>query len=127
NRIRNELLPLMEDIAGRDLVPVLARQAELLRDESDLLDQLAAAIDPTDAAALRDAPEPIARRAVRALLRGEHPPTAAEVDRVLDAARLEATACEVEGGRRVARSRCRLTITECTRVRAVPAADVLVP
>ena len=112
NRIRHELLPLMEDIAGRDLVPLLARQAQLLRDEADLLDELAGKIDPHDAGALRDAPEPLARRAVRALLRGEHPPTAAEVDRVLDVARLEATACEVEGGRRVARSRGRLTITE---------------
>ena len=111
NRVRHELLPLMEEIAGRDLVPVLARQAELLRDEADLLDELAANVDPTDASALRSAPLPLARRAVRALLRAEHPPTAAEVDRVLAVARLEAVACEVEGGRRVSRSAGRLTVT----------------
>jgi len=112
NRVRHELLPLMEAIAGRDLVPVLARQAELLRDEAELLEELAAVIDPHDAAALRSAPEPLARRAVRALLRAEHPPTAAEVERVLEVARLETKACEVEGGRRVSRSQGRLSVAE---------------
>ena len=49
NRVRHELLPVMNQLAGRDLVPVLIRQADLLRDDSDLLDELAAALDPTDA------------------------------------------------------------------------------
>jgi tRNA(Ile)-lysidine synthase len=112
NRVRHELLPLMNEIAGRDLVPVLARQAELLREEADLLDGLAAAVDHFDAAALRAAPGPVARRAVRALLRDEHPPTAADVERVLDVVRLEAKACEVTGGRRVSRSAGRLSVTD---------------
>ena len=47
NRVRHELLPLMNELARRDLVPVLARQADLFRDDSDLLDELAANIDPT--------------------------------------------------------------------------------
>ena len=34
NRVRHELFPLARDIAGRDLVPVLARQAGLLADEA---------------------------------------------------------------------------------------------
>ena len=41
NRVRHELLPLLDDIAGRDLVPLLVRQADLLREEADLLDALA--------------------------------------------------------------------------------------
>ena len=108
NRVRHEVLPLLEEVAGRDLVPVLGRQAELLRDEADLLDELAAAVDPADSGALAALPTPLARRAVRRLLGGEHPPGAAAVERVLAVARLEAGACEVAGGRRVRRSAGRL-------------------
>jgi tRNA(Ile)-lysidine synthase len=110
NRVRHELLPLLESIAGRDLVPVLVRQAGLLRDESDLLDALAAEVDPTDARQLRAASPPVARRAVRRWLRDEHPPTAAEVERVLDVAHLAVVACELSGGRRVSRHRGRLVL-----------------
>ena len=93
-----------------DLVPILARQAGLLRDDADLINDLATGIDATDAKALANAPAPLARRAVRALLRGEHPPTAAEVERVLQVARLEKKACEVAGGVRVSRSGGRMTV-----------------
>jgi tRNA(Ile)-lysidine synthase len=110
NRVRHELLPLLNEIAGRDVVPILARQATLLRDEADLLDALAAAIDPADAKALRGAPSPLARRAVRALLSDDHPPDAAAVERVLAVAAGDAKATEVLGGRRVARSRGRLRV-----------------
>ncbi len=51
NRVRHELLPLCAQVAGRDPVPVLARQAGVLRDEVVLLDRLAAEAlpDPADA------------------------------------------------------------------------------
>ena len=115
NRVRHELLPLLADMAGRDPVPVLVRQASLLRDEADLLDALAGDIDATDAPALTAAPLPLARRAVRRLLRDEHPPTAAEVDRVLAVARHDARACEVAGGRRVSRSANRIAVLPADR------------
>jgi tRNA(Ile)-lysidine synthase len=108
NRVRHELLPLLDAIAERDLVPVLARQAELLRADAELLDQLADALDPTDAAALAAAPLALARRAVRRWLRTgdeQHPPDRAAVERVLEVARGEAVACDVGGGRTVRRSR----------------------
>jgi tRNA(Ile)-lysidine synthase len=110
NRIRSELLPMCSDIAGRDVVPVLARQARLLAGDADLLDSVAALLDPTDAAALAAAPPAQARRAVRGWLAGDdsYPPPAAAVDRVLEVARLERKATEVPGGVRVARSRGRL-------------------
>ncbi|HEV7887408.1 MAG TPA: tRNA lysidine(34) synthetase TilS [Acidimicrobiales bacterium] len=110
NRVRHELLPLLDAVAGRDVAPVLARQAALLRDEADLLDALARALDPADAKALAAAPVALARRAVRRLLSGEHPPDAAAVERVLAVARGEAVACEVAPGRRVRRSGGRLTV-----------------
>jgi len=110
NRVRHELLPLLDDVAQRDVAAVLARQADLLREEAALLDALAEAIDPTDARALAAAPAPLARRAVRAWLRGAYPPDAAAVERVLAVARGEATATEVGGGQRVARTGQRLRL-----------------
>ncbi|HEY5109447.1 MAG TPA: ATP-binding protein, partial [Acidimicrobiales bacterium] len=111
NRVRAELLLLCSDIAGRDVVPVLARQARLLAGDADLLDAVADLLDPTDAAALAAAPPAQARRAVRGWLAGDgaYPPPAAAVDRVLEVARLERRATEVPGGVRVARSRGRLS------------------
>jgi tRNA(Ile)-lysidine synthase len=117
NRVRHELLPLLEAIAERDVVPVLARQADLVRDDVALLDELAAALDPCDARALAAAPPPLARRAVRRWLRTggpggdeQHPPDGATVERVLGVARGESVACELPGGWRVARSRGRLRL-----------------
>lgn len=111
NRVRHHLLPTLAEVAGRDPVPVLARQAALLADDAALLEALAAEVDPTDVAALRAAPAPLARRAVRRWLRhGEeaHPPSSAEVARVLAVAAGDAVACEVAGGRRVWRRAGRL-------------------
>lgn len=110
NRVRHDLLPRLDAAAQRDLTPVLVRQADLLRDENDLLDQWAATIDPTDARALTTAPLPLARRAVREWLTGEHPPDAATVERVLAVARGDAAACDIGAGRSVRRSQQRLAI-----------------
>jgi tRNA(Ile)-lysidine synthase len=113
NRLRAEGIPLLADIAGRDVVPVLARQAALAADDVELLESLAGDIDPTDVVALRSAPAALARRAVRSWLRSgpeQHPPSAAEVARVLDVAHGHHQACEVSGGRRVARRAGQLTL-----------------
>ncbi|MGH9120127.1 MAG: tRNA lysidine(34) synthetase TilS [Acidimicrobiales bacterium] len=113
NRVRHEVVPLLSDVAQRDVAPVLARQADLMAADAALLDDLAAGLDPTDARALAAAPEPLARRAIRAWLRtgdDRHPPDAATVARVLAVARGERAATEVAGGRRVARSEGRLRV-----------------
>jgi tRNA(Ile)-lysidine synthase len=110
NRIRHELLPLLDAIAERDVAALLARQAEGLRDEAALLDDLAAAIDPTDARALASAPPALARRAVRGWLNDGYPPDAATVERVLTVARGHAIGCDVGRGRRVRRSGQRLSL-----------------
>jgi tRNA(Ile)-lysidine synthase len=113
NRVRHELLPLASAIADRDVADVLARQADLLRADGAFLDELAAALDPTDARALAAAPPPLARRALRTWLRTGpecHPPDAATVERVMDVARGAAVATDVGQGRSVRRSRGRLTL-----------------
>lgn len=111
NRVRHEALPLLENIAGRDLAPILARTADLLRDDDDFLDELATALDVSDARAVASAPAPLARRALRSWLTIEgYPPSAAEVERILCVARGEAEACEISGRRRIARSAQRLLL-----------------
>lgn len=108
NRVRHDLLTHMAEVAGRDVVPVLARQAELFAADADLLDALAAVIDPVDAAAVRQADRPVARRALRRWITettgSAHPPDAATVERALAVARLEARATDIGGGWRLART-----------------------
>ncbi|MEM9561314.1 MAG: tRNA lysidine(34) synthetase TilS [Actinomycetota bacterium] len=112
NRVRNELLPLIGDIADRDPVPLLARTAALARAVRDHVDGEAADLDPTDTATLAQAPLPVAQAALRRWLADErgHPPSAAELDRVMAVVDHEVVACQISGGRRIARSRGRLRI-----------------
>jgi tRNA(Ile)-lysidine synthase len=106
NRVRHSLLPLCSQMAGRDVVPILARQADVFAAEADLLDELAAKVDASDAVALSAAPEALARRATRRWLRsGGYPPDLAAVERVLAVARGDARATDVAPGIRVRRSR----------------------
>jgi tRNA(Ile)-lysidine synthase len=67
-------------------------------------------LDPTDCKALAAAPVPLARRAVRTWLTGEHPPDLATIERVLAVARGEAAGCETNDGRRIRRSNQRLSL-----------------
>jgi len=106
NWIRHEVLPLLEHGAGRDLTPVLVRQADVLRAESEFLDSLARSAWPGEAGArardLAGLPLPLARRAVRCWL-GPPPPSLEEVDAVLAVAHGERRAVDLAGGRRVRR------------------------
>lgn len=113
-RVRHELVPLLSDIAARDIVPQLVRTSELLGSGGEVIDAVAAGVDPTDARALAAAPVVVARTAVRRWVRSgwdsAHPPELAAVDRVLEVARGEARATEVGRGWQVRRSRQRLSL-----------------
>jgi tRNA(Ile)-lysidine synthase len=112
NRIRHELVPLLDDIAARDVTVLLNRTATLLRDDDRLLDELAATIDPTAIDELVAAPAPLAARAIRRWLeRDGYPPDVAGVARVMAVATGESTACELTGGIRVERRGRRLVRT----------------
>ena len=108
NRIRHELLPLLCDIADRDMVPILSRQAELFRSGGRFITEEAQKIDPTDSRALEEAPKIISREAIRNWIwetRGDdHPPDLATIDRVLDVAFLKSLATDIGNGWRVART-----------------------
>ena len=115
NRVRHEVLPLLADVAGRDVVPLLARSASLARDALGVLDAEADRLipDPTDVTALRDAPPALAAVAVHRWLAGCAPdgyaPDAASVARVLEVAGGMRRATEVSGGLRVTRRQGRLS------------------
>ena len=116
NRIRHEALPLLADIAQRDPVNVLARTADVLRHDLDLLDGLAAEVDPTDARQLAAAHPALASRAVRRWLAADgYAPDSAAVERVLAVATGTHLACELTGGRRVERSGQRLRVVTPAR------------
>jgi tRNA(Ile)-lysidine synthase len=119
NRVRHEVLPLLADVAARDVVPLLCRLADLAAADGALLDEAAAAAvpDPTDAKALAAAPDALARRALRSWLRRstgaeQHPPDLAAIERVLAVARGDAVGAEVGGGLAVRRRDQRLWVQE---------------
>lgn len=122
NRVRHELLVLMDDIAQRDVVPILARQAALMHEERLWLDELgrddvALGIADVDCRTLRTWPRARLRRWLRARLRGDdrgdgaHPPGADEVERAVRVVIGDAVATELSGGRRLARRGQRLTLS----------------
>ncbi len=104
--LRREVIPQLERDARRDLVEMLARQADLVRDDSEHLDELAAGLlDPgavQDAGRLAAAPAALARRAVRSWL-GPPPPGADQVEAVLAVARGDRRAVQLPRDRRVER------------------------
>lgn len=118
NRVRHEVLPLLDAISGRDTALLLARTADLIAADDHLLEDLAGVLEPTDAVAVAVAPVPLATRSLRRWLASAHggfAPDAAEIARVLDVARGVATATELAGGARVARTNQRLRIEPGTR------------
>lgn len=123
NRIRHELLGLMDDISGRDTAVLLARTADLVAADDAYLAELAEGIDPTDAVALHAAPRPLAVRALRRWLATAHDgyaPDAAEIGRVLAVAAGTATAAQLVGGARVARTGQRLRIEDAPGTSSPP-------
>lgn len=123
NRVRHQLVPLLSEVAQRDVVPILARQAAVLFADRLWLDELVAGdlsvnLSEIDCRELRAWPQARLRRWLRVKLAhvdelGErHPPSSAEIDRALDVVAGEVTATELTGGRRLARRGRRLSLED---------------
>ncbi len=120
NRVRHELLPVMNDVAGRDVVPLLARQARVVHEDTAWLDELtrgdlAVGLEDADCRELSEWPPARLTRWLRVRLgtssdEETYPPSADEVARALKVVRGEVVACELSGGRRLARRAQRLTL-----------------
>ena len=115
NRIRHEVLPLLDDIAGRDVAGLLARTAAVARSDAELLADVTAdamrRIDPSDARALRTLPPNLARRVLRTwLARDGYPPDHATVERAYHVVIGASRACDLGGNRRLVRHHQALSI-----------------
>jgi tRNA(Ile)-lysidine synthase len=121
NRVRQQLLPLLCEVAERDVVPILARQASVLYEERAWLEELARGdlaleLEEADCRELRRWPRARLRRWLRVQLfvlddvDERHPPSAAEVDRAIAVVVGDAVATELSGGRRLARRDQRLSL-----------------
>ncbi len=110
NRVRSELLPLMSEIADRDMVPLLVRSAELSRSTSDAVDLLLPEGDPRNSRWLQTLEPSIAALKVRTWLSGElgRPISADATERVMAVVQHVRKATELDGGVRLSRSDGRL-------------------
>ncbi len=108
-RVRNELLPLMDDIAERDVAVLLARHGDVVAEDVALLDALSATVDPGARWGLVGIAAPLARRALRRWLvdggvGDGRSVDGAALDRVMAVALGEAISCDAVGGWRAART-----------------------
>jgi tRNA(Ile)-lysidine synthase len=125
NQVRHQLLPLMCDIAQRDVVPLLARQADVVHEDRTWLDLVAepdalVALGEVDCRELREWPIARRRRWLRAKLfvvdefGDAHPPSAAELDRADEVIAGDVVATELQGGRRLSRRAQRLALEDAS-------------
>ena len=120
NRVRHEVLPLLDDVAERDVALLLARAAKLIYDERSWIAEATAGdeeigLADADCRDLARWPAARARRWLRAQLAREdpdglHPPESGEIERALAVVRGEVVATELAGGRRLARRHQHLSL-----------------
>ena len=116
NRVRHEVVPLLNQVSARDVTPLLCRLAELCADQADLIAALAEAEDPTDAKGLSGLPPALAAQVVRMWwVRTTgivYPPDAAAIDRILSVASGQSVSCQVGSGWSVMRTAGRLSLQQ---------------
>ena len=116
NRVRHEVVPLLNQVSARDVTPLLCRLAELCADQADLIAALAEAEDPTDAKGLAGLPPALAAQVVRMWwVRTTgivYPPDAAAIERILSVASGQSVSCQVGSGWSVTRTAGRLSLQQ---------------
>ena len=119
NRVRHEVLPLLNQVSARDVTPLLCRLAELCADQADLIAALAEPEDPTDAKGLSGLPPAVAAQVIRLWWERTtaigYPPDAAAIDRILSVASGQSVSCQVGSGWSVMRTAGRLSLQQAAR------------
>lgn len=116
NQVRHLVIPLLCDVAQRDIVPMLARSADLVRDTYKFFDATASSLidDPTDTRKLLGVDEVVARHALYRWLKTVTPEgktlDAATVDRVMGVVRGDNVATQLPGGLTLKRTKGKLEI-----------------
>lgn len=111
NRVRSEVIPLLTDVAKRDVVPIFARSASIFQQAAEFVAAKAKQLDPTDAKAVAMADEFVAIEALRMWLMDDkgHSISHHLALEVLSVAKGEKVAVDLPGAIRVRRSRGRLS------------------
>ncbi len=112
NKIRYVVIPLLNDIAGRDIVPVIYRQMDLMREDNDFLQDCAVSVNVLDVKELKSTPKPIASRALRKLLTDNngYMPVSRDIQKVLDVVNLKHEATQIKNGVMIKRSKGKLKV-----------------
>ena len=118
NRIRNEVIPLLAEVTGRDPVPLLTRHANLAGDASGILADLVKDLDITNVRSVADVPDPVVRFAIQDWLTDKLglPADSSSVNRVLQIVRGEIKGTEIPGGFRVDRSQGKVRFSVNTKI-----------
>ena len=118
NRIRNEVIPLLAEVTGRDPVPLLTRHANLAGEASGILADLIKDFDITDVRSVADIPDPVVRFAIQDWLTDKLglPADSSSVNRVLQIVRGEIKGTEIPGGFRVDRSQGKVKFSVNTKI-----------
>ncbi|MEC7909481.1 MAG: tRNA lysidine(34) synthetase TilS [Actinomycetota bacterium] len=118
NRIRNEVIPLLAEVTGRDPVPLLTRHANLAGEASGILANLIKDLDITDVRSVADFPDPVVRFAIQGWLTDKLglPADSSSVNRVLQIVRGEIKGTEIPGGFRVDRSQGKVKFSVNTKI-----------
>lgn len=106
NRIRNEVIPLLNDISDRDISPLIERAARFARRDNEFLDALASSKWPGEHASTRVLSEldPVLQvHAIRAWING-YPPSEEEMERILEVVKHDRTSTQISGNRTIWRS-----------------------
>ncbi|MDA8196812.1 MAG: tRNA lysidine(34) synthetase TilS [Actinomycetota bacterium] len=85
NRVRMEVIPLLSEISGRDVVPVISRSASILRSDADFLFALSDNVDTACVSELLSYGEPVLARVLRKRIKAisGYPPSARSIDKLL--------------------------------------------
>lgn len=118
NRLRNEVIPLLAEVAGRDPVPLLARHAYLAYEATGILSDLIEGLDITQVKSVKKVPDPVVRLAIQDWLTGNlgFPADSASVNRVFQIVRGEIRGTEIPGGFRVDRSEGKVRFSVNTKI-----------
>ncbi len=110
NRIRHEVIPLLNEIADRDIVPLVSRTAELLSQDNSFLNEYASSLWPNgdpDTRELAKLDLVLQRHALRTWIKG-YPPTYDEIERILDVVNHKVRSTQLSGNRTIWRSGAKL-------------------
>ncbi|MGB3410342.1 MAG: tRNA lysidine(34) synthetase TilS [Microthrixaceae bacterium] len=114
NRVRHEVMPLLSEVANRDVAPLMCRLAELSAAQASFIEEMAEKVDPTDAKNLASLHPTLGAAVIRRwwleATKLDHPPDAAAIARILDVAAGRIPGCDVLRGWSVRRSKGRLAL-----------------